>query len=165
MSKNTILIAVVVFIVAEMNHKGNLVLTVVYEYSEKEDTLMRAGKRMAPLPPKPDLSKVTFGEPVNLLANGLEDWQLTNPKKINDWRFENGVLINETPKKDFGAYGSYGNLRTNADYTDFELSVDYNVPEGGNSGIYLRGTYEVQVVGQGQSDAGYTRPRSHFWMY
>jgi hypothetical protein len=117
---------------------------------------------MPPLPPKPDPEKVKFGEPINLLANGLDDWKLTNPEKINGWRFEDGVLINETPKKNFGAYGKYGNLQTKENFKDFELLIDYNVPEGGNSGIYLRGAYEVQVVDKNSSMQGIQGPGAVF---
>ena len=149
-------------IVAEMNKKGNLVLTVIHQSETETDTFQLTGKRMPPLPPAPDLAKVEFGEPVNLLASGMEGWKLTNPDKTNGWRFEDGVLINETPKKDFGAYGNYGNLRTTANFKDFELAIDYNVPEGGNSGIYLRGAFEVQVVDKDSPMQGIQGPGAVF---
>jgi hypothetical protein len=41
---------------------------------------------------------------------------------------------------------SYGNLRTEREFEDFNLKLEANVPEKGNSGIYLRGIYEVQVM-------------------
>ena len=31
-------------------------------------------------------------------------------------------------------------------FGDAKLSIEFNVPQGGNSGIYVRGAYEVQVV-------------------
>ena len=37
------------------------------------------------------------------------------------------------------------NLRSSRTFDDFKLHVEYNCPDGGNSGIYLRGRYEVQV--------------------
>jgi hypothetical protein len=37
------------------------------------------------------------------------------------------------------------NLVTTAKFTDFKLHVEVNCPQSGNSGIYLRGRYEVQV--------------------
>lgn len=37
------------------------------------------------------------------------------------------------------------NLRTLRSFNDFKLHVEYNCPLGGNSGVYLRGRYEVQI--------------------
>lgn len=149
-------------ITGKINKKGNLILNITHELNGEEETFLLTGRRMPPLPPKPDPEKVKFGEPINLLANGLDDWKLTNPEKINGWRFEDGVLINETPKKNFGAYGKYGNLQTKENFKDFELLIDYNVPEGGNSGIYLRGAYEVQVVDKNSSMQGIQGPGAVF---
>lgn len=139
-----------------------LLLTVIQSHDNGVDTLRLAGKRMPPIPPAPDLSAVQFGEPVDLIANGMEGWRLANPDKENGWRLDNGVLINETPKKDFGAYGHYGNLQTKQTFMDFELNIDYNVPVGGNSGIYLRGAYEVQVVDRDSPMQGIQGPGAVF---
>jgi hypothetical protein len=54
----------------------------------------------------------------------------------NQWVAREGVLLNT--KK--GA-----NLKTTRKFDDFKLHIEYNCPEGGNSGVYLRGRYEVQV--------------------
>jgi hypothetical protein len=117
---------------------------------------------MPPIPDKPDLSKAKLGEPMDLLADGMKGWRLTNPKKINGWHFENDTLINESVKKNFNAYGEYGNLRTIQEFNDFELNIDYNVPAGGNSGIYLRGAYEVQVVDRDSRMQGIQGPGAVF---
>ena len=108
---------------------------------------VHVGKRLPPLPPKPDLSKVKFGEPIQLF-NGVDltGWKLINPRKINGWKVKNGELVNETPKKTFDAFAPYGNLRTERIFGDSKLTIEFNVPPGGNSGIYVRGAYEAQVV-------------------
>lgn len=105
------------------------------------------GKRLPPLPPRPDLSKVKFGQPIELF-NGvdLRGWKLINPRKINGWKVKEGELVNETPKKTFDAFAPYGNLRTERAFGDSKLTIEFNVPPGGNSGIYVRGAYEAQVV-------------------
>ena len=105
------------------------------------------GKRLPPLPPRPDLSKVKFGQPIELF-NGvdLRGWKLINTRKINGWKVKEGELVNETPKKTFDAFAPYGNLRTERDFGDSRLTIEFNVPPGGNSGIYVRGAYEAQVV-------------------
>jgi hypothetical protein len=54
----------------------------------------------------------------------------------NHWTVKNGELVNE----EHGA-----NLRTTRKFQDFKLHIEYNCPDKGNSGVYLRGRYEVQV--------------------
>ena len=107
------------------------------------------GKRLPPLPPRPDLSKVKFGKPIELF-NGVDltGWKMINPSKINGWKVKDGELVNETPKKTFDAFAPYGNLRTERVFGDSKLTIEFNVPFGGNSGIYVRGAYEAQVVGR-----------------
>ncbi len=126
-----------------------LLLSVMNETVDAETKLLLEGKRMPPLPPAPDLSKVTFGEPIDLIAEGIEAWKLTDSTKENGWRIEDGMLINQSSKKDHSGYGDFGNIRTLGEWMDFELSIEYMLPEGGNSGIYLRGAYEVQVLNRG----------------
>lgn len=65
----------------------------------------------------------------------LNGWEPDNPSK-NNWKAEDGELVNE-------AAGA--NLRTARKFNDFKLHVEYNCPQDGNSGVYLRGRYEVQV--------------------
>ena len=40
----------------------------------------------------------------------------------------------------------FGNLRTDAEFEDFNLKLEVRTLAGSNSGIYLRGIYEVQVM-------------------
>lgn len=109
--------------------------------------LVCRGKRIPPLPPQPDLGTLKFGEPIHLFnGRNLDGWKLTNAKQLNGWKVSNGTLVNTTPKLDFQPYSRYGNLRTVQEFTDFRLEIDFRVPPGGNSGIYLRGMYEAQVV-------------------
>jgi hypothetical protein len=105
------------------------------------------GKRMPPLPERPDLSNVAFGKPVTLFnGRDLTGWQVTDPSKKMGWSVRDGLLVNDTPKTDFSAYGDHANLRTEDEFTDFRLHIEFRVPPQGNSGIYLRGMYELQVV-------------------
>jgi len=52
------------------------------------------------------------------------------------WRVENGALV-------FDGHGD--NLCTARDLADFELLVDWKIEPGGDSGIYLRGSPQVQI--------------------
>ena len=113
----------------------------------KVEKLKFGGRRIPPLPARPDLSKLKFGKPISLFnGKNLDGWQLTNPKQLNGWKAIDGVLVNTTPKLDFAPYSKYGNLRTKRKFLDFNLKIEFKVPPGGNSGIYLRGIYEAQVL-------------------
>jgi hypothetical protein len=104
------------------------------------------GKRIPPLPPKPDLSKVKYGKPVKLFnGRNLDGWKLTNPRQVNGWSVKNGILINNPKQTEGRRHISYGNLRTEAVFEDFNLKLQVKVQKGQNSGVYLRGIYEVQV--------------------
>lgn len=104
------------------------------------------GKRIPPVPAAPDLSQVKYGDPIQLLnGKDLTGWRLTDANQANGWKVENGVLIND-PVQPEGKHISYGNLRTDQEFEDFTLTTEVMVPKGGNSGIYLRGIYEVQVA-------------------
>ncbi len=107
---------------------------------------MFSGKRIPPLPPAPDLANVQYGDPVQLFnGKDLEGWTLTDSHAVNGWRAENGVLINDPVQTEGKPHINYGNLRTEKEFEDFNLKLELNVPPNGNSGIYLRGIYEVQV--------------------
>jgi hypothetical protein len=103
-----------------------------------------AGKRIADVPPAPDLSKVKYGAPIQLLnAKDLTGWRLLKEGVDNGWSVADGILQNRVVKaKD----KHFGNLRTDAEFEDFNLKTEVRTQEGSNSGIYLRGIYEVQVM-------------------
>jgi hypothetical protein len=104
------------------------------------------GKRIPPLPPKPDLSKVKYDKPITLLnGENLDGWRLTDPHQVSGWSVEDGVLVNNPKQTEGQPHISYGNLRTDADFEDFNLKLEVKVEKGQNSGVYLRGIYEVQV--------------------
>ena len=104
-----------------------------------------SGTRIAPLPPAPDLSKLRYGKAVKLFnGKNLDGWKLTNENQKSGWSVEGGLLINDpAQKKD--SHVRYGNLRTVDEFKDFNLALEVKVGEKGNSGIYLRGIYEVQI--------------------
>jgi len=77
----------------------------------------------------------SWGPEIDLLAGGIEAWTTEDPAR-NGWRVADGELVNAPPSS---------NLISKATFTDFQLHVEVNVPPRGNSGIYLRGRYEIQV--------------------
>jgi len=104
------------------------------------------GWRLADPGTAPDLSKVKFGTPVRLFnGKDLTGWRLINPNQTNGFKVINGDLVND-PVSPEGQRVSFGNLRTDAEFEDFKLTLEVNIPDGSNSGVYLRGIYEIQVV-------------------
>ena len=104
------------------------------------------GWRLPDPGPAPDLSKIKYGEPIQLFnGKDLSGWRLINPKQANGFKVVNGELVND-PVNPEGQRVNFGNLRTDAEFEDFRLTLEVNVPEHSNSGVYLRGMYEVQVV-------------------
>jgi hypothetical protein len=111
------------------------------------DTTTFTGTKLPPVPPAPDLANVRFGEPVTLFSGkDLTGWKLINEKQANGFKVVDGVLVNDPVQKEGTPHISYGNLRTEKEFEDFNLKLEVNVPSGNNSGVYLRGMYEVQVM-------------------
>ena len=80
-----------------------------------------------------------WGDKIDLFnGENLEGWSV---KGNNEWEIIDGILTNKK---------SGGNLISNDLFNDFKLNVEFRYPEGSNSGIYLRGRYEVQI----QDDRG-----------
>ena len=86
---------------------------------------------------------VTWGAsvPACSLPPGSTGGSSGAPPKGICWSVEGGVLTNKPPCAD---------LITEKTFGDFKLHVELMYPAGSNSGIYLRGRYEVQI----QDDAG-----------
>ena len=105
------------------------------------------GKRIPPVPPAPDLGNLKFGKKVKLLnGKDLSGWELLEPKSVSGWKVIDGVLVNDPAQKEGEEHIHYGNLRTVETFENFNLKLEVNVPKGSNSGVYLRGIYEVQVM-------------------
>lgn len=105
------------------------------------------GKRIPPLPPKPNLKKVKYGKPIALFdGKNLNKWKILEERAPNGWSVNNGTLFNNPVHKEGEPHVRYGNLRTKQEFEDFNLKLEVMVPEKGNSGIYLRGIYEIQVA-------------------
>lgn len=80
-------------------------------------------------------SRPQWGTPIHLLQHGLSDWIVP---ANSHWSVVNGVLSNMK--------GGGGNLITKQKFNDFKIHVEFRYPKGSNSGVYLRGRYEAQIV-------------------
>ena len=104
------------------------------------------GKRIPPVSAAPDLSKVKFGDPIPLFnGKNLTGWRLLDPKAVSGWSVKDGILTNNAVQEEGKPHKPYGNLRTDKEFEDFNITVETRLPKNGNSGVYLRGIYEVQV--------------------
>jgi len=70
------------------------------------------------------------------LFNGknMDGWQAMGD---NQWVVKDGILTSDK---------SGANLVSEGKFNDFKLHLEFRYPEGSNSGIYLRGRYEVQIA-------------------
>lgn len=78
-----------------------------------------------------------WGKPVSLFnSKDLTGWRPRYSSARNGWVVKNGILHNEKPGND---------LVTVKKFNDVKILAEYRYPKGSNSGIYLRGRYEVQI--------------------
>ena len=107
-----------------------------------------SAKRNPEIGPAPDLAKAVRGSSIDLLAGAIADFELMEPGKDNGWTLKDGVLSNRIQRDANGkSLHKNGNLRTKrADFYDFNLKYEVRVLPGCNSGVYLRGIYEIQVI-------------------
>lgn len=80
-------------------------------------------------------SPPTWGAPIAIFnGKNLDGWKAD--KAENQWVVSNGILTSDKA----GA-----NLISEQKFDDFKLYAEFRYPEGSNSGIYLRGRYELQI--------------------
>jgi hypothetical protein len=87
-------------------------------------------------------NELEWGVPLPLLATPeLPGWFPRDDVPSRCWEADGGV---------FAIAGNCTDFVTTAKFDDLRLHAEFRIPPGGNSGIYLRGRYEVQI----QDDAG-----------
>jgi len=94
----------------------------------------------------------TFGPPVELFdGKTMDAWTLVMPDR--PWSVADGLMTNSVP-------GS--NLISKQKFLDYKIHAEYKLDNGSHSGIYWRGRYEMQVLGDmGQPPS----PISHMSVY
>jgi hypothetical protein len=92
-------------------------------------------------------AKPVWGQPITLFnGKSLDAWQPVG-RRDNKWSAVGGILQNAN---------SGANLVTVQKFDDFKLHLEFRVPKESNSGVYLRGRYELQI-----DDAAGLEPSSH----
>lgn len=87
----------------------------------------------------PDFEVVTspeFGAPIEL-TESMDAWKVRRKELSNFWTLTSEGLDNSAVGTD---------LVTQDVFSDFKLIAEYKYPEKSNSGIYLRGRYEFQIL-------------------
>jgi hypothetical protein len=79
------------------------------------------------------------------LFNGtdLSGWRLRNPSGRKSWSVEPGGVLKNTVTKE--VHGT--DLVTDEKFWNFTVRYEYMTPDGSNSGFYLRGRHELQILG------------------
>ncbi|MBI5387726.1 MAG: DUF1080 domain-containing protein [Verrucomicrobia bacterium] len=79
------------------------------------------------------------------LFNGQDTtgWKLRNPQGHNSWSIQEGGVLKNTVAK--GEHGT--DLLTEKRFKNFTVRYEFMVPDGSNSGFYLRGRHEIQILG------------------
>ncbi|MES2222405.1 MAG: DUF1080 domain-containing protein [Acidobacteriota bacterium] len=110
--------------------------------SGPDGTAWRWTGERAPLLNRTSVKK--WGKPIRLF-NGKDTtgWHFDNPDTADIWSVKDGVL-NST------AHGS--NIITDRKFRDFKLHVEFNCQPNCNTGVYLRGRYEVQIADNAGQD-------------
>ena len=81
-----------------------------------------------------------WGEPVTLFdGKTLNGWKLRDPKKKNGWAVVDGELAVVDPKDN-------ADLVSEQSFQDLKLHIEFKVDKKSNSGVYLRGRYEIQIL-------------------
>ena len=103
---------------------------------------------LAPGNAQPQSTRLTLSAPeaaegFKPLFNGVDltGWKLRNPSGKPSWSAQNGMLVNSIAKDEHGT-----DLVSEAKFSNFTVRYDYMVPPGANSGFYLRGRHELQIL-------------------
>jgi hypothetical protein len=82
------------------------------------------------------------------LFNGKDTtgWHLRRKDGHNSWSVADGVLKNTVNQGEHGT-----DLVTDRKFWNFTVRYEFMVPDGSNSGFYLRGRHEIQILGDYKS--------------
>ena len=73
-------------------------------------------------------------------------WHLRRKDGHNSWKVEDGILKNIVNPGEHGT-----DLVTDKKFWNFTVKYDFMVPDNSNSGFYLRGRHEIQILGDYKS--------------
>lgn len=89
-----------------------------------------------------------WGKPIKLFnGRNLKGWHevfVVNSPNNHHWKVEHGTLVSP---------GQGPELVSDAKFEDFKLHVQFNLGPNSNSGVYLRGRYEVQTANNSANES------------
>jgi hypothetical protein len=110
----------------------------VGSHPDRERTINWVGVRPPTWPPSNANAAHAYGTPVALFdGKSLDAFVPQTGDKISNWAIEDGAATNTPPSS---------NLLSKQKFKDFRIQAEYKLAEASNSGIYLRGRYELQVL-------------------
>jgi Domain of Unknown Function (DUF1080) len=106
--------------------------------ADRDRTINWVGVRPPKWPAADANGKHAYGTPVALFdGKSLDAFVPQTGDKIQNWAVEDGVAVNTPPSS---------NLVSKQKFKNFRIEADYKLGPASNSGIYLRGRYELQVL-------------------
>src|SRR6266581_3077654 len=91
--------------------------------------------RQSAIPEEKERAEVAEADTV-VQRQGPERMENERPSATPTWKVENRTLVSP---------GRGAELLTDAKFQDFKLHIEFNCAPGSNSGVYLRGRYELQI--------------------
>ncbi len=132
---------------ADMTFKGKLVGgSLIGTVTDPSGTVWHW--KGAPAPALKRSHPPVWGKPVSLFnGKDLAGWYPRTPSRGGAWKAENGTLVKD---------GNGSDLVNTLKWQDFKLHIEFHCGVNANSGVFLRGRYEVQVETESAKE-----PNSH----
>ena len=90
-----------------------------------------------------------WGKPITLFnGKDFSGWRFSDAGGAKNWTVEDGTLVN---------HGHGGDIITTSKFGDVKLHLEFQCGPKSNSGVYLRGRYEVQI----ETDSAEEPPSHH----
>jgi hypothetical protein len=119
------------------------------------------GVRPPAWPPSDANAKHTYGKPVVLFDNAtLDMWGVQIASRPIGWAIVDGAMTNAHDPNNPDQRATGNNLVSREKFLNFRIEAEYKLAAGSNSGIYLRGRYELQLLDDlnatgGRADLGH----------
>ncbi len=90
-----------------------------------------------------------WGKPITLFnGKDFSGWRFSDAGQASKWTLEDGTLVN---------HGHGADIISTSKFEDFKLHLEFECGPKSNSGVYLRGRYEVQI----ETDSAEEPPSHH----
>lgn len=100
-------------------------------------------------PPLVESGSPQWGKPIRLFnGRNFDGWHFKTPSQAKIWKVEDHEMVKN---------GHGSEIITDSKFKDFKLHVEFNCGPMSNSGVYLRGRYEVQI----ETDSASEPPSHH----